>query len=154
MISLAKQIKSFIYRAMEARDTNVDEEDKEKVKIVLWKYFQIHALRPLTPFFFDKNTGDLTNLDQSKFKSKDEIFAKYEVFDPDLVFKLEGKTAVVEIDGDVHWQNSHAVKRTNLRNKIYSQAGITMLWLTRDNVRSLDTRELVPLISQQIGVKV
>ena len=154
MTDLAKQIRAFIHKAMQMRDTNVDFEDIEKVKVLLYVHFGIHALRPLKPLFFEKSTGDLVEIDQRKFASKEEIFKKYHVFDPDLTFKLAGKTAVVEIDGDVHWQNSNSVRRTNLRNETYSQAGITMLWLTRENVRTLDVKDLVPLISQQLGIKI
>lgn len=143
----------FIDRAMAARDTNVDEEDKDRVRVLLWKYFGIHAVTPMEPLFFDKKTGQLTLLKQAKFTSKDEIFKKYEVFDPDLVFQMDGKTAVVEIDGDVHWKNTKSVRRTNLRNSVYYNTGLTMLWLTRENVRGMETKDIVPLISQQLGIK-
>jgi len=152
MSDLVRRVQRYIDRAMSMRDSNVDEEDKERVKTLLWKYFQIHALRPLEPLFFDKITGSLTTLNQSKFTSKEEIFKEYEVFDPDLVFQLDGKTAVVEIDGDVHWKNTKSVKRTNLRNETYYDAGLTMLWLTRENVRGMETEDIVPLISQQLGI--
>jgi len=145
---------SFIHKAMKNRDSNVDVDDIDKVRRLLGTYFDIHALEPLQPLFFNKLTGTLTRLEQQQFKSKEQIARNYHIFNPDLTFTHRDNQWVAEIDGDVHWQNSKSVKRTNLRNETYETAGIKMLWFTRDEVRKSTVKDLINRMSNVLGMEI
>jgi very-short-patch-repair endonuclease len=126
---------SFIHHAIKNAKSEVDFDNKALVQTMLSQNFGIPSLQGEV-LFINRNTGNLDFVNQSKFKSKEEIFEKYFVHFPDLIIKVFKVTVVVEIDGDVHWQNNRAIKRTNERNEHYELANIKMLWLTRKEVES------------------
>ena len=66
---------------------------------------------------------------------------------PDLIVPDSSPLIVIEIDGDVHWQNSKSVRNTNERNEHYDFAGFRFVWLTSQEVDNTD--ELLLKILQE-----
>ncbi len=120
---------------MKNAKSEVDFDNKALVQTMLSQDFGIPSLQGEV-LFINRDTGNLEFVNQAKFKSKEEIFEKYFVHFPDLIIKVFKVPIVVEIDGDVHWKNDKAIRRTNERNEHYDMAKIKMLWLTRKEVES------------------
>ena len=137
----------WIHKARKEMVNDYDTNEKDRVRKILRKDFGLHALQDET-LFFDRATGDDKFL-PSKSRSKDYIFKKYFVHKPDLLVK--DHRIIVEIDGDIHWQNSKAAKATNLRNEHYEEAGFKLIWLTRDEVRKLGDIELTALVRLRLN---
>jgi len=57
---------------------------------------------------------------------------------PDLIVPDSSPLIVIEIDGDVHWQNTKSVRNTNERNEHYEFAGFRFIWLTSREVDNSD----------------
>lgn len=132
-----------IHEAMKSKDpSDFDLDEKGRLMKILKTYFDMPALTGEV-IYIDRNTNTLARKGPEGCHSKEEVFAKYHVHNPDLLIKTTPNPTIIEIDGPVHWQNSHAVKNTNRRNEHYEAAGIPYLWLTRDEVRKNSTTELV-----------
>jgi hypothetical protein len=142
---------SFIHQANKNAVDEIDLIDKARIQNILREYFGVPALMDEV-IYIEKKTGRIGSPDPKIYRSKEEIWHDYHVHLPDLLIKLLPKLSVVEIDGDVHWQNTKAVKRTNARNMHYDNAGITMLWFTRKEVREQSVKEIVLLISQRLRI--
>ena len=141
---------SFIHQAMKNTTTEIDLIDKARIQNILREYFGIPALMDEV-IYIKKKTGRIGHPNQS-YTSKEEIWHDFIVHLPDLLIKVLPKLSVVEIDGDVHWQNKKAIRNTNARNTHYDNAGITMLWFTRKEVRELSRLEIVQLISERLRI--
>ena len=133
-----KKSLSFIHRANKLATTEIDLIDKARIQNILREYFGVPALMDEV-IYIEKKTGKIGSPDPKIYRSKEEVWHDYFVQLPDLQINVLPKPTVVEIDGDVHWQNKKAIKRTNERNLHYEQAEITMLWFTRKEVRELST---------------
>jgi len=133
---------SFIHKARKEMVNDFDTDEKNRVRKILRKDFGLHALQDET-LFFDRETGRDVFLPPISL-TKDYVFKKYFVHRPDLIVK--DHRIIIEIDGDVHWQNSKAAKNTNLRNEHYEAAGFKLIWLTRDEVKKLSEEQLSELM--------
>ncbi len=142
---------SFIHQANKKATEEIDLMDKSRIQNILREYFGVPALMDEV-IYIEKKTGKIGSPDPKIYRSKEEIWHDYHVHLPDLLIKLLPKLSVVEIDGDVHWQNTKAVKRTNARNMHYDEAGILMCWFTRKQVRDLSRLELAKIISEQLRI--
>lgn len=131
---------SYIHAATKRMETEGDIEQKDRIRKLLRRYFDLHALQDET-LFFDKQTGNQVFLNQAEYGSKEEIFKKFHVHNPDLLIKTH--RIIIEIDGDWHWKGTGAVEKTNARNEHYEQAGFRMAWFTAKDVERLDDNELV-----------
>ena len=120
-----KKSLSFIHRANKLATTEIDLIDKARIQNILREYFGVPALMDEV-IYIEKKTGKIGSPDPKIYRSKEEIWHDYFVHLPDLLIKVLPKLSVVEVDGDVHWQNTKAVKRTNARNMHYDNAKITM----------------------------
>ena len=144
--------KSFINKAMKEKDpADFDLDEKARMMRILNHYFK---LRPLVDevLFFDKDTGKLEP--EQPVMTKEGILKYYFVCRPDLLIKnFEDHPIAVEIDGDVHWQNSKAVRRTNERNEHYETGNVKLLWFTRDEVLKDSTATLVSKISGMLKME-
>jgi hypothetical protein len=127
-----------------------DTNEKSIVRNVLSRRFGLHALQDEV-LYFDKATGHCVAITEG-YCSGEEILRKYFVHYPDLFCPQVVPQLVCEIDGDVHWQNTKAVHRTNARNIHYENAKLQFLWLTRDEVFKLDERELVKIITSRTEI--
>lgn len=137
----------WIHKARKEMVNDYDTNEKDRVRKILRKDFGLHALQDET-LFFDRVSGNDVFL-PAKSRSKDYIFKKYFVHNPDLIVK--DHRIIVEIDGDIHWQNAKASKATNLRNEHYEAAGFKLIWLTRDEVWKLGDIELTALMRLRLN---
>ena len=137
----------WIHKARKEMVNDYDTDEKDRVRKILHKDFGLHAIQDET-LFFDRETGEDKFLPPTTL-TKQYIFKKYFVHRPDLL--LRDHRIIVEIDGDIHWQNSKASKATNARNEHYEDAGFKLIWLTRDEVRKLGDNELTALIRQRLN---
>ena len=142
---------SFIHAATKKMETEGDIDQKDRVRRLLQQYFDLYALQDET-LFFDKQTGHQAYLNQREYGSKEEIFKKFHVHNPDLIIKSH--RIVVEIDGDWHWKGNGAVKKTNERNQHYEQAGYRILWLTDKEVLRPEAWDLVITLAFKLGMQV
>lgn len=126
-----------------------DLDEKGRIAGILKKHFDLNMLTDEV-LFFSKSTGKMIDLPMSR--SKEELLKNYYVHNPDGYIKTH--EIVVEIDGNVHWQNTHAVKNTNKRNQHYGDAKLTMLWFTRDEVKNAEEDFLVNSIKAKLGLQV
>jgi len=136
----------WIHKARKEMVNDYDTDEKDRVRKILYTDFGLHALQDEI-LFFDRETGMDVFLTEST-QSKDYVFKKFFVHRPDLLIK--DHRIIVEIDGDIHWQNSKVVKATNARNEHYETAGFKLIWLTRDEVRKLNDDELSNLIKTRL----
>jgi len=127
-----------------------DTDEKSIVRNVLASRFGINALQDEV-LFFNKVSGHIVSITQEYF-DQEEILRRFFVHYPDLFCPYVNPQLVCEIDGDVHWQNTKSVHRTNARNLHYEQAKLDFLWLTRDEVFKLDERELVKIITNRTEI--
>lgn len=127
-----------------------DTDEKSIVRNVLARRFGLHALQDEV-LYFDKRTGHCVAITEG-YCSGEEILRKYFVHYPDLFCPQVQPQLVCEIDGDVHWQNTKAVHRTNARNIHYENAKLQFLWLTRNEVFKLNEYELVKLIKDRTEI--
>jgi len=124
-----------------------DTNEKDRVRRILLTDYGLHALQDEL-LFFDRVTGNDVYLNQER-QTKEYVFKKYFVHRPDLLVK--DHRIIIEIDGDIHWQNSKAAKATNIRNEHYEAAGFRLIWLTRDEVRKLDDLILSKLMGRRLN---
>ncbi len=118
-----------------------DTDEKARVRDILYFFFGLHAIQDEV-LFFDKQSGHLVAFTEGLY-SKEQILDKYHVHYPDLLVRSSRPFTVVEIDGEVHWTNSNARKRTNRRNLHYEAAGLRFLWLTAGEVNGQNTTEKI-----------
>jgi len=136
---------------MKSWEDDHDTNEKNRLRQLLKTYFGLHAFQDET-LFFSKLTGKLSFIHQQQFTSKEDILRFYHVHRPDLFIKT--RQIVIEIDGIVHWTNSHAVKRTNERNKHYEDANLQFVWLTADEVNYASNAELVDKLALMLNLTV
>ncbi len=137
---------SFIHKARKEMVNDYDTDEKDRVRKILREKFGLHALQD-EHLFFDKETGEDKILGRESL-TKDYIFKRYHVHNPDLLVK--DHRIIVEIDGDIHWKNAKVVKRTNARNEHYQTAGYKLIWLTRDEVRKKSDDELADMVLERM----
>jgi len=137
----------WIHKARKEMVNDYDTDEKDRVRKILLEDFGLHALQDEI-LFFDRETGMDVFLTESS-QSKDYVFKKFFVHRPDLLVK--DHRIIVEIDGDIHWQNAKASKATNARNEHYEAAGFKLIWLTRDEVRKLGDIELKALVRLRLN---
>jgi len=142
---------SFIHQANKNAVNEIDFMDKARIQNILREYFGVPALMDEV-IYIEKKTGKIGSPDPKIYRSKEEVWHDYFVQLPDLQINVLLKPTVVEIDGDVHWQNKKAIRNTNARNMHYDNAGITMLWFTRKEVREQSRLEIVQLISERLRI--
>ena len=126
-----------------------DTDEKAVVRNMLLR-FGFFALQDEV-LFFNKVSGHLVSVTQEYF-SEQEILKRFYVHYPDLFCPNIKPQIVCEIDGDVHWQNSKAVKRTNARNCHYGTAGLRFLWLTTNEVLKSSESKLLEIISHKLSL--
>lgn len=136
----------WIHKARKDMVNDYDTNEKDRVRQILRKDFGLHALQDET-LFFDRETGEDKFL-APKSLTKEYVFKKYHVHRPDLIVK--DHRIIIEIDGDIHWQNSKAAKATNARNEHYEEAGFKLIWLSRDEVRKLPDWQLSELMMTRL----
>lgn len=145
--------KEWIHHGMKGADVQgIDNTEKDKVQNIMREMFGISVLSGET-IFIDKKSGQVFSV-QPKAESKNEIFKKYHVQNPDLIcYDHDGKVLIVEIDGPIHWQSRKGVRGTTRRSTNYEQAGIQVVTLLRNEVRKKNTFDLIANIGKQLGVK-
>ena len=137
-----------IHLARQKQIGNLDSLRKDRIRQIFLTHFNLNALEDEV-IFFDKQTGKLSDVIQSNYLYKQEIYQLYHVHFPDLIIRTKILT-VIEIDGDVHWLNSKAIKSTNERNLHYENQ-VKFIWLTNDQVDSLEEEQLVGIIKTQLA---
>jgi hypothetical protein len=136
-----------IHKARQKQIGSLDALRKDRIRNIFLKHFELNALEDEV-IFFDKETGKLSDVIQSNYLYKEEIYHIYHVHFPDLIIRTK-KLTVIEIDGDVHWLNSKAIKSTNERNLHYEDQ-VNFIWLTNSQVDSLEEEALVGIIKTKL----
>ena len=142
---------AWIHRDRRERYNDYDIDEKFRMVYLLKKYFGLTAVTDEV-LFFDRTTHKRVFVDQSKYESKQELVRHYYVHYPDLLIKNHKPVIAVEIDGDVHWQNTKALKQTNKRNEHYEAGGIKILWLTKNDVLVKDQSDLILNVAGKLGL--
>lgn len=127
-----------------------DTDEKSIVRNVLARRFGLHVLQDEV-IYIDKKNNHLISVTED-YCSREDILRKCFVHYPDLFCPNVKPQLVCEIDGDVHWQNTNAVHRTNARNLHYELAKLQFLWLTRKEVFELDEHGLFELIKSRTEI--
>ena len=144
---------SWIARAQKNQYGEKDIDQKERIRIICRKYFGINLLIQNNndfPIFINKRTGVR---EDPEHLTKEKILMMYHVFYPDLYTKYRYPEEIfVEIDGSVHWQNSKAVRRTNLRNQELGRIG-HLVWLTDTEARTKIQRDLIWNLAELLHMK-
>jgi len=121
----------------EARKKQEGESDlfqKNKVARIVRNYFGLPCIfHDCSLAIHKKQHWYAQALNESQFHSG--AFWRHK---PDLIVPSSKPLIVIEIDGDVHWQNKKSIENTNKRNDHYEQAGFRFIWLTSREVDNTD----------------
>lgn len=137
---------SFIHKARREQEGEADLEQKQRISTILNHHFGFACIfHDLTLGIHKIEKWHTRELTQEQMESGDFYLHK-----PDMIVTNSSPIIIVEIDGDVHWQSSRAVKRTNLRNEHYESSRLRFLWLTTQEVDNTDEL-LLKIITEKLS---
>ena len=129
---------------------------KGRVSQIIRKHFGITVFIQVEndyPIFIHKDTGQRDDPDPKIYNSKAKILKEFDIFYPDLYTKYRQPCNIfIEIDGPVHWQNSHAVARTNFRNIALGRVG-KLIWITDVEARTKNQSDLILNLASKLGMR-
>lgn len=124
--------RSWIHRANAKRVGEKDIDEKFLVIDELRKW-QLYGLTDEI-LYFSKSTNQLCfSIDvERECKSKEEVFQKYFVHKPDILFNKSIPSFIVEIDGSIHEDKWKVKQKTGFRNSHYLSAGFKLVLIQKD----------------------
>ena len=155
--------RSHIHRANKNRTEASDLGKKIRIAQLLKKEFGLNALGLVDEFIYFRNKAtDASQIDRfnpSDVKTKQELFAKYQVQKIDLYVKTKGWYGIIiEIDGFEHgfFDEITESEQTTDRNNNYRLGGYTeekksLVIITTEDLK-LDDNSLAILLSLKLGM--
>jgi len=129
--------REWIHRANAKRVGEKDIDEKFQVidELAKWKLYG----KTDEILYFSKSTSELCfSIDvQNECSSKEDVFKKYFVHKPDILFDKCVPAFIVEIDGTIHQDKWKVKEKTGFRNSHYRTAGFKLIVIEKDKDNNL-----------------